>query len=81
MRFTHPTRHAISTAKGIKSVSIREKSKGSYRKSLYANGLWITDFRGGNPDKKIPEMTDEYCNSVSERYIELYEKKLWERNL
>ncbi|MDR1666563.1 MAG: phosphoribosylaminoimidazolesuccinocarboxamide synthase [Bacteroidales bacterium] len=27
----------------------------------------------GQADRKIPEMTDDYVNSVSERYIELYE--------
>lgn len=27
----------------------------------------------GKDGQKIPEMSDEYCNSVSERYIELYE--------
>ena len=25
------------------------------------------------PGQKMPEITDEYANSVSERYIELYE--------
>lgn len=27
----------------------------------------------GLPGQKVPEMTDEFCQSVSERYIELYE--------
>ena len=27
----------------------------------------------GKEGQKVPEMTDEYCLSVSERYIELYE--------
>ena len=27
----------------------------------------------GKEDQKIPEMTDDFINSVSERYIELYE--------
>lgn len=25
------------------------------------------------PGQQVPEMTDEFCESVSERYIELYE--------
>ena len=28
----------------------------------------------GKEGQSVPEMTEEYCNSVSERYIELYEK-------
>ncbi len=27
----------------------------------------------GKPGQKVPEMTDEFCESVSQRYIELYE--------
>ncbi len=36
---------------------------------------WLiqNDFQG-LPGQKVPEMSDEYINSVSERYIELYEK-------
>lgn len=35
---------------------------------------WLTD-QGfmGKEGQKVPEMTDEYCLSVAERYIELYE--------
>lgn len=29
--------------------------------------------------QKIPEMTEEYCNSVAERYIELYEHIVGEK--
>ena len=28
----------------------------------------------GKDGQAVPEMTEEYCNSVSDRYIELYEK-------
>ena len=31
------------------------------------------DFQG-QTGQKVPEMTDEFVNEVSERYIELYEK-------
>ena len=27
----------------------------------------------GKPGQKVPEMTDEICESISARYIELYE--------
>ncbi len=27
----------------------------------------------GKEGQQVPEMTDEFCNEVSERYIELYE--------
>lgn len=36
---------------------------------------WLVDHNFmGKPGQQIPEMTDEYCRSVSERYIELYER-------
>jgi phosphoribosylaminoimidazole-succinocarboxamide synthase len=36
---------------------------------------WLMDngFQG-KTGQKVPEMTDEFVNEVSERYIELYEK-------
>ena len=35
---------------------------------------WLIDHNFmGKPGQTVPEMTDEYCESVSERYIELYE--------
>jgi len=33
----------------------------------------------GQEGQQVPEMTDEYCRSVSERYIELYEKIVGEK--
>ncbi|MPN63545.1 hypothetical protein SDC9_211309 [bioreactor metagenome] len=33
----------------------------------------------GQAGQQVPEMTDEYCLSVSERYIELYEKIVGEK--
>ena len=33
----------------------------------------------GKPGQQVPEMTEEYVNSVSERYIELYEHNVGER--
>jgi phosphoribosylaminoimidazole-succinocarboxamide synthase len=45
----------------------RQLSKEFVREWLMANGFM------GNPGQKVPEMTDEFVNQVSERYIELYE--------
>jgi phosphoribosylaminoimidazole-succinocarboxamide synthase len=46
----------------------KQLSKEFVRKWLMENGFQ------GQSGQKIPEMTPEYCESVSERYIELYEK-------
>ena len=46
----------------------KQLSKEFVRKWLIDNGFQ------GNKGQKVPEMTAEYCQSVSERYIELYEK-------
>ncbi len=45
----------------------RQLSKEFVRKWLIANGFM------GKPGQTVPEMTPEYCNEVSQRYIELYE--------
>ncbi len=46
----------------------KQLSKEFVRKWLMENGFQ------GKEGQKVPEMTEDYCNSVSERYIELYEK-------
>ena len=46
----------------------KQLSKEFVRQWLIANGFQ------GKEGQQIPEMTDEYIESVSERYIELYEK-------
>ncbi|MDR0863392.1 MAG: phosphoribosylaminoimidazolesuccinocarboxamide synthase [Candidatus Symbiothrix sp.] len=46
----------------------KQLSKEFVRKWLMENGFQ------GKEGQKIPEMTPAYCESVSERYIELYEK-------
>ncbi|MCL1937944.1 MAG: phosphoribosylaminoimidazolesuccinocarboxamide synthase [Candidatus Azobacteroides sp.] len=46
----------------------KQLSKEFVRKWLMDNGFQ------GREGQKVPEMTIEYCQSVSERYIELYEK-------
>lgn len=46
----------------------KQLSKEFVRKWLMENGFQ------GQHGQQVPEMTAEYCNSVSDRYIELYEK-------
>jgi phosphoribosylaminoimidazole-succinocarboxamide synthase len=46
----------------------KQLSKEFVREWLMANGFQ------GQTGQKVPEMTDEYVQTVSERYIELYEK-------
>lgn len=50
-----------------KGLPQRQLSKEFVRQWLIDNGFM------GRPGEKVPEMTDEFCLSVSERYIELYE--------
>lgn len=46
----------------------RQLSKEFVRRWLTDNGFM------GRADEQVPEMTEDYCKSVSDRYIELYEK-------
>ena len=46
----------------------RQLSKEFVRQWLIENGFM------GRPGETVPEMTDEVCESISERYIELYEQ-------
>lgn len=45
----------------------KQLSKEFVRQWLISNGFM------GKSGQQVPQMTDEYCNEVSERYIELYE--------
>lgn len=51
----------------------KQLSKEFVRKWLMDNGFQ------GQDEQQVPEMTEEYCNSVSDRYIELYEKIVGEK--
>lgn len=51
----------------------KQLSKEFVRKWLMENGFQ------GQEGQQIPEMTEAYCNSVSDRYIELYEKIVGEK--
>jgi phosphoribosylaminoimidazole-succinocarboxamide synthase len=53
----------------------KQLSKEFVRKWLMENGFQ------GKDGQKVPEMTEAYCESVSERYIELYEKITGEKFL
>ncbi|MDM1414610.1 phosphoribosylaminoimidazolesuccinocarboxamide synthase [Myroides odoratimimus] len=56
-----------------KGEAQKQLSKEFVRQWLISNGFQ------GKEGQAIPEMTDEYINSVSDRYIELYEKIIGER--
>ena len=51
----------------------KQLSKEFVRKWLMENGFQ------GQEGQEVPEMTEEYCQSVSERYIELYERIVGEK--
>ena len=63
-RYFYAERFEERFAKGAPQ---RQLSKEFVRKWLTEQGFM------GKEGQKVPEMTDEYCLSVSERYIELYE--------
>jgi phosphoribosylaminoimidazole-succinocarboxamide synthase len=50
-----------------KGEAQRQLSKEFVRQWLIDNGFM------GKEGQQVPEMTEEFCNEVSERYIELYE--------
>jgi len=56
--------------------------KGAEQKQLSKEfvRIWLMDngFQGQH-GQQVPEMTEDYCQSVSERYIELYEKIVGEK--
>lgn len=57
-----------------------EKGEGQKQLSKEFVRQWLMDngFQGKD-GQQVPEMTEEYCNSVSERYIELYENIVGEK--
>jgi phosphoribosylaminoimidazole-succinocarboxamide synthase len=59
--------------KFAKNEPQKQLSKEFVRQWLINNGFM------GKQEQQIPEMTDEYVNSVSERYIELYEHIVGEK--
>lgn len=64
-RYFYSDTYEENLAKGLPQ---KQLSKEFVRQWLIANGFQ------GKEGQTIPEMSDDYVNSVSERYIELYEK-------
>ena len=56
-----------------KGLPQRQLSKEFVRQWLIDHGFM------GQKGQKMPEMTDEFCNEISERYIELYERVTGEK--
>lgn len=56
-----------------KGAEQKQLSKEFVRKWLMENGFQ------GKEGQNVPDMTPKYCNSVSDRYIELYEKIVGEK--
>lgn len=69
--------HTPDSSRYFYAEGYEEKlSKGEPQKQLSKEFVrqWLIQHNFMNePGQKVPEMTDEYANSVSERYIELYE--------
>lgn len=63
-RYFYADQYAERQAQGLPQ---RQLSKEFVRQWLIENGFM------GKPGQKVPEMTPEVCNRISERYIELYE--------
>ena len=67
-----PTLAVTSTQTGTR----KSLKKGEPQKQLSKEFVrqWLIDHNFmGKEGQQVPEMTDEYVNSVSDRYIELYE--------
>lgn len=70
--------HTPDSSRYFYSEGYRERfEKGKEQKQLSKEFVrkWLMDngFQG-QTGQQVPEMTETYCNSVSDRYIELYEK-------
>ena len=56
----------------IDEIHTPDSSRYFYAEEFVREWLMAHDFMG-KAGQKVPEMTDEFCEEVSERYIELYE--------
>ncbi|KAA6305609.1 hypothetical protein EZS27_042737, partial [termite gut metagenome] len=65
-------------AEGYEDKFARGEPQKQLSKEFVRQWLMAKDFMG-KEGQQIPEMTDEYVNSVSERYIELYEHIVGEK--
>jgi phosphoribosylaminoimidazole-succinocarboxamide synthase len=73
-----PDSPVIFMQMNIKTVKIMVPNKKQLSKEFVRRWLIENGFQGLE-GQQIPEMTDEYIESVSERYIELYENILGEK--
>lgn len=75
--------HTPDSSRYFYSEGYEERfQKGEDQKQLSKEFVrkWLIENRfQGLEGQQVPEMTDEYCLSVSERYIELYEKIVGEK--
>lgn len=60
-------------AEGFEEKQRRGEKQKQLSKEFVREWLMTHDFMG-KPGQEIPEMTDEWVNTISRRYIELYEK-------
>lgn len=58
---------------GYEERQARGEAQKQLSKEFVREWLMANDFKG-DPGQQVPEMTPEIVNSISERYIELYEK-------
>ena len=56
----------------MKNAKLKENNKKQLSKEFVRQWLIKNDFQGLE-GQSVPEMSDDYINVVSERYIELYE--------
>ena len=72
MKYIHQTHQGISIEKDIKKDKIETNHKNNFPKEFVRQWLISNNFQGLE-GQRVPEMSDDYVNSVSERYVELYE--------
>jgi len=59
-------------ADGYEAIQAKDQKQKQLSKEFVREWLLANNFQG-KEGQEIPEMTDEYCESVSNRYIELFE--------
>ena len=72
MRFIRQILLDISIWMAIQNVRMLINLRNNYRKNLFVSGLISNGFQGKD-GQQIPDMDVPFIDSVSERYIELYE--------
>ncbi len=78
MKFIHRILQDIFMLMDLK----KDKSKGERQKQLskeFVREWLIANNFMGKEGQTVPEMSDEWVNTISQRYIELYEKVIGEK--